>query len=223
MRAAFESAYVEIIQEAGQAETNRHRWPIRFEVVEKRVEAQFGGGVPINRFSLRWIQEHAGALIAQVGEQQQQNVRNIVFRGFAQGARGPAILKQIESEVGLLEREQNAVERRFQSNLAQGVQRQAAERDRERYAGQLLRKRAQRIARTETIEAQAQGRNDAWQLAAEEGLIPPSHTREWVAATESDRTCPICFELDGQRADLNQGYDSAILGTTLRRPPAHPS
>jgi SPP1 gp7 family putative phage head morphogenesis protein len=221
MRASFERAYREIIQEAGQAEANRHGWPIRFEV-EKRVEARFGGRVPINPFSLRWVEERAGWLIREIVAQQEANVRRILFRSFEQGLRGPAILKQIEEEVGLLEREQRAVERRFQTSLEAGVPREIAERQRGRYAKRLLRKRAERIARTETIEAQAQGRNDSWQLAREEGLMPDDTLREWVAAMPSDRTCPICRQLDGQRVALGEPYDSAVLGTTVQRPPAHP-
>ncbi len=223
MRESFERAYAEIIQEAGQAEANRHKWKFRFEPVEKRVEARFGGPVPINRFSIRWILERAAELVREVTEKQQANVRKIVLRGFSQGLRGPAIRKQIEQEVGLLEREQNAVERRFQSALEMGVPREKAERDRGRFAKSLLRKRGQRIARTETIEAQAQGRNDAWQLASEQGLIPPEITREWVAATASDRTCPICLDLDGQRADLGEPYFSNVLGRPIMHPAAHPA
>lgn len=225
MRESFERAYAAIVQEAGQAEINRYRWPIRFEVVEKRVEARFGGRVPINPFSLRWIRERAGELIAGpkgIIERQQANVRLILFRAFAQGLRGPAILRQIEEEVGLLEREQKAVERRFQTTIEAGVPREIAERQRERYAKRLLRKRAARISRTETIDAQAQGRNDAWQLAREEGLMPDQTLREWVAAMPSDRTCPICKQLDGQKVELGEPYDSAVLGTAVQRPPAHP-
>lgn len=224
MRESFERAYAEIVQEAGQAEANRQKWRLPFEV-EKRVEAQFGGRVPINPFSLKWIQEHAAKLIvgpAGIVQRQQDNVRKIVFRAFEQGLRGPAILRQIGDEVGLLEREQNAVERRFQSALELGVQPAKAQRDRGRYAASLLRKRSQRISRTETIEAQAQGRRDSWQLAQEQGMVPAETKRKWVAATESERTCPICLELDnGEPVGFDEPFDSAILGP-VQRPPAHP-
>jgi SPP1 gp7 family putative phage head morphogenesis protein len=222
MRDRFERAYGTIIQEAGQAEANRHKWKFKFEIA-KRLEGLFGGRVPPNPHSLKWIRERAGAAIADTTKKQQANVRKIVERSFEQGLRGPEVVQQIEAEVGLLAREQDAVERRFQSNLNQGVSPSAAKRDRDRYAASLRTKRAERISRTETIEAQSQGRRDSWKLADEEGLIPPGTEREWAAATESDRTCEICLDLDGQKVALNESYDSAVLGEKVDRPPAHPN
>jgi hypothetical protein len=222
LRERFERAYLKIVQEAGQDEINRQKWRFQFEVIEKRIEARFGGPVPINPFSILWIKQQAAKRVREITDAQQDNVRNVVLRGFSQGLRGPVITQQIEQEVGLLEREQKAVERRYQSALAQGVQPEKADRDRAKYATSLLRKRGQRIARTETIDAQAQGRNDAWALAKEQGMVPAGTKREWVAATESDRTCPICLELDGQQVDLGEPYDSAVLGIAIQRPTAHP-
>ncbi len=222
MRESFERAYAEIIQEAGQATANENKWRLQFEV-EKRVEVRFGGVVPINPFSLAWLRLFSSKRIREIGEQQEANVRNVIFRGFKQGRRGPKILEQIEQEVGLLEREQRAVERRFQTALDAGIPEPIANRQRERYAMALLRKRAKRISRTETIEAQAQGRNDAWALAREQGLVTPELTREWIAATASDRTCPICIDLDGQRADIGEPYYSNVLGRAIMRPVAHVS
>ena len=78
-------------------------------------------------------------------------------------------------------------------------------------------KRAQLIARTETMLAVHGGRRDVWEQAQEDGTLAKSARRVWVTA-EDDLACPICVPLDGKRAKVGGEYPGGVQG-----PPAHPN
>ena len=89
-----------------------------------------------------------------------------------------------------------------------------------KYSDRLLRQRAMNIARTETITASNQGQSELWKQAVEKGQLDPTTKRVWIAAM-SERTCPICMELDGQERGLEESW---ILpaGGEVYGPTAHP-
>jgi len=167
---------------SGQAEVRRLKLPMVFQI-----EKQQGvPTVPINPYSLAWVQLQAGKLIAQISNSQRQTLRNVIFDGFSQGKRAEAILAEIQDAIGLLPREHAAVARRRTLHEDAGLPKDRVKDLTDKYHDQLLKKRAQRIARTETISAQAQGRNNAWRLAKESGALPPDVVRVWVRPTPTD-------------------------------------
>lgn len=203
-----------IVLESGRAEQRRLKLPFSFDVVK------ILNPPPPNPFSLDWIFTQSADLVKTISNSTQQGIRLRVSRAFEQGIRADRLLSEIENDIGLLDREHRAVERRKSLLLDEGVSEKRADAMARRYAKQLLRKRINRIARTETANAQAQGQHDAWRLGIESGDIDRSAQREWVAAGFSARTCPICLELDGKVVSVSEPFDSAIVGTVMR-PPAH--
>lgn len=79
------------------------------------------------------------------------------------------------------------------------------------------RARAQTIARTETMRAVSAGQREYWEDAAEQGLLPKTARRVWIAA-EDEALCDVCQALDGKKAKLGAQYAAGIDG-----PPAHPN
>jgi len=222
-------AYADVITETGREEYEREKIPLRFEVTKarrRRVPV-----TPINPFSIKWIRDHSSELIAEVSDGMKQTVRNIIHRGYRQGLRAEAIMPEIikPGRIGLLEREETAVMNRLNGLLGEGVPFDRADAIADRYAQQLLKKRAERIARTETITAQSRGRRDSWQVAKEQGQLPVDIEREWAASPGSPITCEICGDpelgLHGQRAKLGEPYWSEILGRAVEGPgmDAHPN
>jgi hypothetical protein len=169
-----------------------------------------------------WIRERSGKLIRHISDNQRESVTQLLARGFERGERPEAILDQIGATVGLTVREAVAVDRRLEHAIESGVPEAKAREDSERYASRLLNQRAMRIARTETVEAQSQGRFGAWQEANDRGLLEQGTVRQWVSAGEPRRTCPICLGLDAKTAPVDKPYESDIAGEVMR-PPAHPS
>ena len=215
---SIRSAYATTMEDAGEAEMRSAGIPMRFRV-EKQVTADIR--VPQNPFSDRWMRNQSGRLIAQINADTQQVVRTMLATGFERGTRPKQLVQEIADRVGLTEREWRAVENREALLISQGVPEAKRKKMVERYTKQLLVKRGQRIARTETLEAYNQGLADSWLLAKEEGLIEPNAMKEWVEITASDRTCEICRGLGRQRVPVDEPFVSDTIGEIMR-PPAHP-
>ena len=181
--------------------------------------------VPVNPYSIKWIRERALDLVTQgVTDQQLKVIRNIIRRGFEKGIRAEEVYQQIKRNIGLTEREYQAVENRRALHESAELPASKVDALTEKYENELLKKRAERIARTETIAAQAAGRNQAWQVAADSGALPENVERVWRAAPESDNPnapCEICLDLDNQPTGLGEPYQSKYLGS-VDMPPAHP-
>lgn len=91
------------------------------------------------------------------------------------------------------------------------------------YAHFLHRRRALRIAITETSFAHNFGQFEAVRQAKEQGFIPFEVVKEWFTHKD-ERDCPFCGALHGQRVDMEQtfpGLTERIPNTFT--PPAHPS
>jgi len=78
-------------------------------------------------------------------------------------------------------------------------------------------KRAQVIARTETMIASNEGQKQAWQQAVDLGLLPPEPLRRWIV-TDDDHLCPQCEPMGDTVAPLHGQYPGGHNG-----PPLHPN
>lgn len=209
--------YSDTIEDAGAGEMKSKGFPLRFTVQKAKESAV---RVPVNPWSQVWADTKAARLVAQVSEEQRAMLRQLISERLGQSVRPKEILEEIERIVGLLDREWKAVENRENLLYEKGMEATAIKRATERYAKQLKRKRAKRIARTETIDAYSQGLEDSWQMAKEAGYIEQP-LKEWVELTDSPRTCKICRGLAGQRVPVGKPFVSDVIGE-VERPPAHP-
>jgi len=180
---------------------------------------------PVNPASLEWIRQATGNLIAQyITREQKSMVRQLLYDAFERGERAETIVDRLRQDIGLTTREYAAVNRRRQILEQAGLSQEKISEKADKYAEKLRKKRAERIARTETTAAQAEGRNQLWQQAKNQGSLPPV-VRVWVAVpgyNAGGRTCRICNDLDGQRRNLGESYESMYAPAPIARPPAHP-
>jgi hypothetical protein len=179
---------------------------------------------PINNYSIRWMRKRVDDLITQnVTKQQRLVIQDILANAFEKGLRAETVYAEIKANIGLTEQASKAVERRRILLEEQGFFKSEVEKQIDKYRGQLLKQRAQMIARTETIAANAAGRKHAWQLAQDSGQLPEVE-RVWITAPPSpnpNRPCEICLGLDGKKAPINGTYES--IEGSVEGPPAHPS
>jgi hypothetical protein len=182
-----------------------------------------------SKTSKEWLDSRVARLIREISEEQRAIVHETILDQYNAGTRAEDIADRIAAEVGLLRRERDAVARRrkliFDKLQQEGLsKKKAKERAKvlgDRYAAQLLRKRGERIARTEFKQAESEGRWQSWRTAQEEGALPRDIKREWVSAPPSgnpDRPCSICLELDGQQVGVGESYYSSILHKPVERP-----
>ncbi len=224
---AYEGTYQEAGKEATKRVNEGFGTKLRFKMSSSVQKVK--GDVPlvaINVHSVKWIEERALELLTQVITPAQKKViRRVIKDAFAKGVRAETLINQIRDNVGLTLRDYRATVNRRKLLRTAGVSEADVEARVGRYRDKLIRGRAKTIARTETIAAQAQGRNASWNQAKDSGDLPPNVERVWVSAPESpnpDRPCEICLDLDGKTATLTGNYSSAYEGAVFA-PPVHPN
>lgn len=79
---------------------------------------------------------------------------------------------------------------------------------------------AERIVRTETINALTTGQQLALEQADQED---PGYKRKWSAPWQDERRCPICGRLNGQVRDLHEPFKDPSTGKEYMKPVAHPN
>jgi len=220
---------------------------------------------------IRRVNAESLKLVQQITEDVRVTLADIVRDGLSSGG-GPAVTAQnIKTEIGLTQRQRKAVanfrrmliegdrealtrelrDRRFDRTLEQvftGARRLSPEeiqRMTDRYAERYIRYRAESIARTESIRAQAVGNAQAWAqaLKTNPGLRLRVKRRWYVAPSEGPssrrvkgkiggkpksgrsevRLCPVCRAIPGMNSngrDIDEPFQTPI--GTLMYPPVHP-
>lgn len=183
-----------------------------------------GMTVDVNPYSIQWVNEHGLELVTQtITVQQKTVVTDIIIRAMEMGLRPTDALDSIKENIGLTNRDFWATIKRKQLHLDAGLSNERAEALTSKYREKLLTARANMIARTETVKAQAQGRQDAWKVAQDSGNLPEVQ-RRWITAPPSpdpNRPCEICLDLDGTVAKLGEPYES-IVGPVMGPGDTHP-
>jgi phage portal protein BeeE len=171
----------------------------------------------INPHAATWASAHGAELVTQVTEATRAGIRTLIEQAVREGRSPYETAKQIRDQVGLLERQQAAVEAKRAALEAAGVTGDTLEARVGRYAAAQLRQRAETIARTETLTATNQGQQALWGEAVSQGLLDRETTqRIWLATP--DEILDECEELDGTLAGLDEPFAGGIMA-----PPAHPN
>ncbi len=174
-----------------------------------------------NPRAVTWAASNGSRLITQTTEATRDGIQALIADGIASGQPAAKTAKAIAQMVGLTARQATAVANYRAELIAAGQGGDILAKRVQTYADKLLMQRARIIARTETIAASSQGQLELWRQAAADGLIDPARTfRIWIA-TEDDRECPICADLDGTVVPFNEPFRSDV--GELWASPAHPN
>ena len=218
-------AYFDLIDESGKDETKRMNKKLKTNLGFTMVAKRQVPIVPVNPYSIEWIRTRALELIkTNLSISQREVITSVLTDAISRGLRGKEVIDSIIQNIGLTPRDFAAVGKRRLLHEKAGLPKKDITRLVDKYRDGLVKRRAITISRTETIAAQAQGRNTAWQLARESGQLPKVK-RLWITAPSSpnpNRPCDICEGLDGAEADLGEPYESDVIGF-VQMPPAHPN
>lgn len=206
MQARLAAQYTQILAESGHQEMQRADLLSRFDID--------------NDHSQAWIADQSERLTEQFGKGAGKVIQSVISNGMLDGVPPLEMARQLKPQLGLTQRDSDAVDRRYQSSLDAGVPRGRALAMREAYAEDLLSQRAERVARTETIAAEAAGQQSAWKQAMGDGLLSSDSQKVWIATSVG--ACGICAELDGQVVGINEPFITSD-GVELDHPPAHPN
>lgn len=192
--------------------------------VAKSARRRRGIVVPANPKSLKWIKQRAGDQITRVSNETVEVIREKLLASYERGVNVRALADEIQRYIGLTARQAKAVDN-YRARLDDEEDMSEAHADglADAYAEKQLQYRAEMIARTETKDAQEEGRLASWTDAQADGDLPDSAKKTWdyFGQEGSDRECEICQSLDGQSVGLDEEFEDDD-GETYDRPPAHP-
>lgn len=142
-----------------------------------------------NPHSLRFLQDYDFGMIRQVSQETRMAVRRVVSDAFLNGGHPYAQAKKIKSFIGLTDRQAQAGINYRAALEEEGRPADQVERMSEKFNAKLLRRRAESVARTETVRAANAGQQSAWSSAADKGLLNRATFRQGWLVTPDDRLC----------------------------------
>lgn len=140
----------------------------------------------VNPRAVAYVQRHTGRMIVQITNTQRVAVQQAIGRVVSAEISVGQAQKHIRSVIGLTDRMESAVWNVRIRSLEAGMRPKRVDAVVSKYREKLIKARAETIARTETIQALSAGREEAWQQAIDDGLLPPSSEKKWVV-TYDDR------------------------------------
>lgn len=169
-----------------------------------------------------WASKEAGNLIREVSTEQRDMVREYIARSTSGEFTVQQVARGTRDVVGLTSQQAGWVENfrnreiLEQMNMGKTFDEAyaASEKATARYQKRIHKYRSETIARTETIRASSEGRQQAWQQGLEDGFISPYAKKKWLAEFDA---CDICGPLgDMDPIPITDSFPSG-------EPPAHPN
>lgn len=168
-----------------------------------------------NERAIRWATEHAARLVTGVNDETRSAIRDIIVRSQREGLNVRSQAQLIRDIVGLTQRDARAVERMVAGMTEDGLADDFIARRRESMANRLLRRRAENIARTESIRSSNMGTQIGWRQAQDEGLLPQSARKVWII-TPDQRLCELCAPLEGAVVGVAEAFTTDVKATGFK-------
>lgn len=171
---------------------------------------------------MEWVRSHGAELVRDTTRTSRQAIKSIITSG-VDGGRHPArMAKDIRAIVGLDDRSAMAVERRRTMLLErEDMPAERAHAAADRYAEKLLKRRAENIARTESMTCVNAGRAGLWQQLAETGALPSDQLKEWDTSLDDAVCRDLCRPMHGKRIPVGHMWELPD-GSKVLSPPSHP-
>ena len=190
----------------------------------KVLAGSFGSFDLTNPRAVEWARQKSSTLVAEVSNGQKAFVRRVIAEGIDEGIPVGQTARRLRDRIGLTVREEESVQNFQNKMFAKKVPLSAAEIDKRtaRYARLVLKRRAEKIARTETIDAAIQGRKELWRQAVDKGLLDEEKvTQRWIVTPDDLLDSFICAPMAGVEVGLDEQF---ILpdGRAVDGPTAHP-
>jgi SPP1 gp7 family putative phage head morphogenesis protein len=173
-----------------------------------------------NPRAIAWARERSSKLIAEIEKDTLASIRALIADGIESGRpprRTAVLLREV---IGLTSVQGEQLAAYADALEESGWQEGDIEDEVSVRAGEMYDRRAETIARTETMAASNEGQQELWEQAVDEGLLTGFELREWIV-TPDDRLCPICEAMEGATVAMGEPFD--VDGEETMVPPAHPN
>lgn len=175
----------------------------------------------VNRLELRFdvhdprfltaVEQQGAKAVQGITLETQAAIQKLVMDAYRQGQHPRVIAPAVREAVGLTTRDASAVLRMFNAQVEQGVRPDLAQRNADRYAERLGKRRAKTIAITETVHAHNIARRESWLQAQRHGLFMGRRPMEEWQSVQTDPK-EICYQMNGQRTPLGSDFDGLYPG-----------
>ena len=164
---------------------------------------------------------NAAELVTTGGKELKEIIRRILFEGFRDKKTVIEMARDLRAHIGL-DRRSSKILRNFAfTTRRSGITVAAADKAISRRGGQLLRRRANLIARTEVMWATNTGNQAVADQSVREGFLPKDSKKRLIV-TWDDRLCKICRGIADQVVPLKDKFKT-LKGKIFRVPPIHPA
>lgn len=178
------------------------------------------------RDAIAWAEAFAAERVVDISAATKASIRQAVVDGLREGQSTDDVARRVQQSVGLHPQWARAVHRYRNGLRNRNVPYGRALQMTADYQRRLVERRAQNIARTETLTASSQGRLEGYrEMAHNAGDVEME--KEWLTARESvskggRRVCAVCAPLNHRKVrGLNTLFVSGLVAVAV--PPAHPS
>ena len=187
----------EQVSERGFAKIAARLETLAAQVAEQTAIAELSVALDVpDREALRRIQQGIGERVVAIDQTTRAGITRVIEAAFTSGTALPEQIDTLAKLVGLTPTQVDSVTR-YEEGLRQAGEKPARiAKLVQKRTNELRQRRAEAIARTETINAASAGQQARWEQAAREGLIDESFARHWIV-TPDDRLCPICAAIPG--------------------------
>ncbi len=163
--------------------------------------------------AVKAAEEMAGILITEISDVTEQNIRNLIVEAIREGIPPYDAARAIQPMIGLTASQGQAALKYRQELIDNGLTLEKVNDKTDAYAEELLKSRADTIARTEILDALNEGQDEAWQQAQDKGLLSDNATKEVIL---TDDACEECVAIAAE-GPVPIGDDFSEDG-----PPFHP-
>lgn len=170
----------------------------------------------VNPRAVQWVRERSASLVTNITEGMRDGIRVSMARAFQEGLPPKEAAKLIKVHIGLTERDEERIRKVAEVERAAGTSEAGVAKLVKDMSREAIQYRSLVIARHETIVGSYEGAREGWRQADDEGLLPAEAVQEWID-TSDERTCPICDELNGKTAPLDQSFGD-VNGVAVYQP-----
>jgi hypothetical protein len=178
-----------------------------------------------NPAAITWVEQHALDLAVELETSTKEGIRELVRRSVQGEFDARKLARAIKANrLGLTATQQGYVSNFEAGLIAEGatdIEARVA-----KYADAWKRRRAETIARTETINAANQGQQVVWEQGVSEGAIDPKLARKlWIVTPDDRLDRKVCEPMPHMEANQNvpiNGQFTTPQGMRIGQPTAHP-
>lgn len=175
-----------------------------------------------DREAVRLIRQGIGRQVVAIDTATRAGITRIIEEAFTAGTPLTAQIERLAAMVGLTPTQVESLAHYEAGLIDAGESPARVARLVQERTDVLRRRRAEAIARTETINAATAGQQARWEQMEHDGLIDAGARRFWIV-TPDDRLCPICAAIPGMNPEgvrLREAFQTP--GGPRQGPTAHP-